>query len=51
MAAFGAAATYAVGKVFARHLAGGGIPGDFSATSVADDLKAEFRRAKRQPAA
>jgi uncharacterized protein (DUF697 family) len=50
MAAFGAAATYAVGKVFARHLAGGGKPGDFSAASIADDLKAEFGRAKRQPA-
>ncbi|WP_445490028.1 DUF697 domain-containing protein [Rhodopseudomonas sp. RCAM05734] len=50
MAAFGAAATYAVGKVFARHLAGGGRPGDFSAAAIADDLKAEFKRAKRQPA-
>lgn len=46
MSAFGAAATYAIGKVFARHLAGGGKPGDFSATSIADDLKAEFRRGK-----
>jgi uncharacterized protein (DUF697 family) len=50
MSAFGAAATYAIGKVFARHLAGGGKPGDFSATSIADDLKAEFKRGKRQTA-
>jgi uncharacterized protein (DUF697 family) len=48
MSAFGAAATYAIGKVFARHLAGGGRPGDFSASSIADDLKAEFKRGKRQ---
>jgi uncharacterized protein (DUF697 family) len=46
VSAFGAAATYAIGKVFARHLAGGGKPGDFSATSIAEDLKAEFRRGK-----
>jgi uncharacterized protein (DUF697 family) len=49
MAAFGAAATYAIGKVFARHLAGGGKPGAFSAEAIADDLKAEFKGAKRWP--
>ena len=54
MSAFGAAATYAVGKVFTRHLAGGGKVGDFSAQSIKDELKAEFKSAftgtKRQPA-
>jgi uncharacterized protein (DUF697 family) len=49
MAAFGAAATYAIGKVFARHLAGGGKPGAFSAEAIAEDLKAEFKGAKRWP--
>jgi uncharacterized protein (DUF697 family) len=54
MSAFGAAATYAVGKVFTRHLAGGGRIGDFSAESIKEELKAEFKSAfggtKRQPA-
>ena len=45
MSVFGAAATYAVGKVFTRHLAGGGRGGDFSAESIKEDLKAEFRGA------
>ena len=45
MSVFGAAATYAVGKVFTRHLAGGGRVGDFSAQSIKEDLKAEFRGA------
>jgi|ERR1700722_207092 uncharacterized protein (DUF697 family) len=45
MSVFGAAATYAVGKVFTRHLAGGGRVGDFSAESIKEDLKAEFRGA------
>ncbi len=46
MAAFGAAATYAVGKVFARHLASGGKPSNFSPEAIADDLKAELNKAK-----
>jgi len=50
MAAFSAAASYAVGKVFARHLARGGKPGTFSASAIKEDLKAEFKGAKGQPA-
>ncbi len=50
MAGFGAAATYAIGKVFVRHLARGGKPSEFSASSIADELKAEFKGAKGQPA-
>ena len=46
MAAFGAAATYAVGKVFARHLASGGKPSNFSPEAIADDLKAELNKSK-----
>jgi uncharacterized protein (DUF697 family) len=49
MSAFSAAATYAVGKVFTRHLAQGGKPGEFSAESIKDELKAEFKGAKRWP--
>jgi uncharacterized protein (DUF697 family) len=45
MSVFGAAATYAVGKVFTRHLAGGGRVGDFSPESIKEELKAEFRGA------
>lgn len=47
MSAFSAAATYAVGKIFTRHLAGGGEPGAFSPEAVADELKAEIKGAKR----
>jgi uncharacterized protein (DUF697 family) len=53
MSVFGAAATYAVGKVFTRHLAGGGRVFDFSPESIKEELKAEFGRAfggsKREP--
>ena len=50
MAAFSAAATYAVGKVFTRHLAQGGTPTDFSPESIKDELKAELKAApKRWP--
>ena len=46
MAAFGAAATYAIGKVFVRHFEKGGSLESFSAEAVKDELKAEFSRAK-----
>lgn len=46
MAAFSSAATYAVGKVFARHLNSGGEPGAFSPEAVKNDLKAAFGAAK-----
>ena len=50
MAGFGTAATYAVGKVFARHLARGGKPSTFSAEAIKDELKAEFQGAKARTA-
>ena len=46
MAALGAGATYAVGKVFARHLIGGGKVSEFNAEAIKSDLKAEFNNAK-----
>ncbi len=46
MAAFGAAATYAVGKVFVRHLDAGGAVADFSAEAIKAELKNEFKAAK-----
>ena len=46
MAAFGAAATYAIGKVFVRHFEKGGSLESFSAAAVKEELKAEFSRAK-----
>jgi uncharacterized protein (DUF697 family) len=45
MSAFSAASTYAVGKVFTRHLARGGKPGEFSAEGIKDELKSEFKGA------
>ena len=46
MAALGSAATYAVGKVFARHLIKGGKVSEFSAEAIKAELKAEFNDAK-----
>jgi ABC-type phosphate/phosphonate transport system permease subunit len=46
MAAFGAAASYAIGKVFVRHFEKGGSLESFSAEAVKEELKAEFSRAK-----
>ena len=51
MAGLGAAATYAVGKVFARHLAKGGKAGQFDASAVTEELKAEFHAAKGKASA
>lgn len=45
MAAFSSAATYAVGKVFVVHFEQGGTFANFSAESVADDLKAAITNA------
>jgi uncharacterized protein (DUF697 family) len=50
MAAFGAASTYAVGKVFIRHLNAGGTVGSFSAEAIKDDLKKEFQVAAAKQA-
>lgn len=46
MAAFGAAASYAIGKVFVRHFENGGNLETFSADAIRDELKAEFSHAK-----
>jgi uncharacterized protein (DUF697 family) len=46
MAALGSAATYAVGKVFARHLVKGGTVASFSADAIKNELKAEYDNAK-----
>jgi uncharacterized protein (DUF697 family) len=46
MAALGSAATYAVGKVFARHLIKGGKIAEFNADAIKAELKAEFNDAK-----
>lgn len=51
MAAFGAAATYAIGKVFVRHFEKGGNLESFSAEVVKEELKAEFSRAKDKQSA
>ena len=42
MGALGAAATYAVGKVFVNHFEGGGTLSNFDVDTVKDDLKNEF---------
>jgi uncharacterized protein (DUF697 family) len=46
MAAFAAASTYAIGKVFVRHIEGGGSMLDFSVDKIKKDLQAEFSAAK-----
>ncbi len=43
---FGAAATYAIGKIFVRHFEGGGTISNFSPAAVQNDLKKEFTAAK-----
>lgn len=45
LAAFGSAATYAIGKVFVRHFEHGGTVATFTPESVKEDLKAEFAKA------
>ena len=44
-AGFGAAATYAVGKVFAAHFENGGTLDNFKPEAVVSDLKSEFDKA------
>ena len=46
LAAFGSAATYAVGKIFVAHFENGGTLSSFSAQAVEADLKKEFAAAK-----
>jgi len=50
MAIFGAAATYAIAKVFVRHLEGGGSLASFSPQAVKDELAAEFSKGKAKQA-
>jgi len=45
MAAFAAASTYAIGKVFVRHFEGGGSMLDFSVDAIKKDLQDEFASA------
>lgn len=46
VAAFGSAATYAIGKAFVRHFENGGSIDNFSVDAVKDDLKNDFEAAK-----
>lgn len=46
LAAFGSAATYAIGKIFVTHFEKGGTLNSFSAEAVEADLKKEFAAAK-----
>ena len=45
MAAFGSAATYAIGKVFVRHFESGGTLCSFGEAAIKADLKKEFAKA------
>lgn len=51
MAAFSAAATYAIGKVFVRHFEKGGTLNDFSADAVKEEFKQDFADAKSRKVA
>jgi uncharacterized protein (DUF697 family) len=46
LAAFGSAATYAIGKIFVAHFDQGGTVKSFSAEAIEADLKKEFAKAK-----
>jgi uncharacterized protein (DUF697 family) len=46
LAAFGSAATYAIGKIFVAHFDQGGTVKSFSAEAIEADLKKEFAAAK-----
>lgn len=48
MAAFGTAATYAIGKVFIRHFERGGTIATLDADAVKEELKAEFAQAAKK---
>lgn len=48
MAAFGTAATYAIGKIFIRHFERGGTIATLDAEAVKEDLKAEFAQATKK---
>jgi len=44
--AFGAAASYAIGKIFVRHFEAGGTIESFQPEFVEEDLKKEFKAAR-----
>lgn len=48
MAAFGTAATYAIGKIFIRHFERGGTIATLDTEAVKEDLKAEFAQAAKK---
>jgi uncharacterized protein (DUF697 family) len=48
VAAFGSAATYAIGKVFVMHFEKGGTVKNFSVESVKEELKRDFAKAKKE---
>ncbi len=48
MAAFGTAATYAIGKIFIRHFERGGTIATLDAEAVKEDLKVEFAQAAKK---
>ena len=48
LAAFGSAATYAVGKAFVKHFAQGGTVDNFSVDAVKEDLQKDFAKAKKE---
>jgi uncharacterized protein (DUF697 family) len=47
VAAFGAAATYAVGKSFVKHFEKGGSLDNFNPESIKEDLKKDFAKGKK----
>ncbi|ROT45763.1 hypothetical protein CHR62_05780 [Pusillimonas sp. NJUB218] len=47
-AAFGSAATYALGRVFSSHFASGGTLENFSASAATSRLKAEYKKARAE---
>jgi uncharacterized protein (DUF697 family) len=48
VAAFSAAATYSIGKIFVRHFESGGTLKSFSAESIQEELKDEFASASEK---
>jgi len=48
VAAFSAASTYAIGKVFVRHFENGGSLENFSAENIQEELKDEFASASQK---
>jgi uncharacterized protein (DUF697 family) len=50
VATLGAAATYAIGKIFVRHFEAGGTLNSFNPDEVKKDLKAEFSKSRSKAA-